>query len=379
MAAAVAKSASCESDTYSDRGQRCVTSAGFGCLLLEHDEAGLSSGPLPDVGNAFFHARYTTLRAVPAQFEDLADGLVSPHGAVSSLFVDGASIVGESVFESTLLDIYDAEVSAVAKVGAVRADPFERAIALEEDWDMFESQALDRSKWIRRAAGLSVLAVAMMLASISSSLRSALKSKLSQPQAAHVYALDELKHSSHPAGLAMVTELGHGGLAVEEPSNTTSSGTVRTCAVEHGDVFGCTPLHRAADRCDADAVRAILERGAYIDERDAWDESPLHFAARAGSSEVCALLLAHGAQVNLLNASDDTPLITAARAGSEGVCRLLLDCGGHVCGMPDAELPPILNILLVERLTGNSSVNVSVRTPRENVFGKHDDIADQEA
>lgn len=119
---------------------------------------------------------------------------------------------------------------------------------------------------------------------------------------------------------------------------------------EEVDDFGCTALHVAADRSLAIEVRKLLAGNANVNAREAWQETPLHFAARVGSLDSCKLLVESGAEVNPENESGCTPLLLAGQAGQETTCKFLLDSGGHVGGLADADLPPVLSALLVERI-----------------------------
>lgn len=121
-------------------------------------------------------------------------------------------------------------------------------------------------------------------------------------------------------------------------------------AVRQEDPCGCTALHVAAHCGAAKMARLLLNHGAKVDACEAWDETPLHIAARSGSGEVCEILLAHDASIDAVNAHGMTPLLLAGHAKQEAVCELLLSRGAGAGGIPDTDLPPLVNALLFRRM-----------------------------
>ena len=111
---------------------------------------------------------------------------------------------------------------------------------------------------------------------------------------------------------------------------------------------GCSPLHSAAYRGDAQVVKYLLEMGAEIEAKN--DASypaascgpyhiagctPLHYAAHGGNAAAVKYLLEMGAEINALNDAGCTPLHCAAEFGhlealeclvNKGAC---LDKGDH--------------------------------------------------
>lgn len=110
-----------------------------------------------------------------------------------------------------------------------------------------------------------------------------------------------------------------------------------------------THLHRAAQRGDIGAVRALVE-AVDVNIKVGWRvESPLHAASRAGRSDVIECLMKAGAHTEVRDRNNDTPLLLAAwlghadavqkllmngaRVGAEGIARSALHCAcmqGHV-------------------------------------------------
>jgi ankyrin repeat protein len=85
-----------------------------------------------------------------------------------------------------------------------------------------------------------------------------------------------------------------------------------------------TPLMMAALRGQADAVQALLARGA-SPVKDGW--SPLHYAATGGNAAVVKILLARGAPVEARSPNGSTPLMMAAKYASEEAVDALLAAG----------------------------------------------------
>ena len=88
-------------------------------------------------------------------------------------------------------------------------------------------------------------------------------------------------------------------------------------------------LMRAALIGDAAAVRALLDRGARADERDAMARTPLMEAAFAGHSDTVAVLLEHGADPNATDNAGWTALMEAASKGHTETVKTLLFNGAN--------------------------------------------------
>ena len=58
----------------------------------------------------------------------------------------------------------------------------------------------------------------------------------------------------------------------------------------------------------AEAVRSLLENGAYVNAKDEFGSTPLHLASSEGSYETMRILIEHGADVAAKDTSDRTPL-----------------------------------------------------------------------
>ena len=135
----------------------------------------------------------------------------------------------------------------------------------------------------------------------------------------------------------------------------------------HGARASAGNLHQAVSRRrPPQTVRALLEAGAPLDERDESGRTALQIATRWGEEEVVALLLQRGADAAAVRDEDralgaflsgrtalagpadlaglaglDTMLDLAVQAGDLAAVRRLLDAGAHVEGDRQAEDLPL--------------------------------------
>jgi uncharacterized protein len=96
----------------------------------------------------------------------------------------------------------------------------------------------------------------------------------------------------------------------------------------HDDPF--TPLMQAVLVKDREAIDALLEQGADLNEHDTDQQwTALHLAARDNDAELVTLLLDHGAEVDPVDVFGDTPLWRATFEAGEDMTaiRVLLEHG----------------------------------------------------
>lgn len=92
---------------------------------------------------------------------------------------------------------------------------------------------------------------------------------------------------------------------------------------------GFTPLHLAAFFGHADALRALLARGAALETtaENPMRVRPLHSAAASGDTEVVRLLVAAGAEVDARQEGGFVPLHAVAQNGDGAAVDALLEAG----------------------------------------------------
>ena len=93
--------------------------------------------------------------------------------------------------------------------------------------------------------------------------------------------------------------------------------------VDERDESGETPLIKAAEAGDCDAVSSLLQQGADPTAESYTQWTPLHGAAEAGCVECCRLLLSAGARVDARAKSGLTPAGIAQKYGQDAAFELL--------------------------------------------------------
>jgi len=90
------------------------------------------------------------------------------------------------------------------------------------------------------------------------------------------------------------------------------------------------PLHEAALAGDIEKVKALLSKGANVNEKDNERGTALHCASEKGHAEVAGLLINRGAYVNASSWNGMRPLHCAAASGNKETVELLLGKGAYL-------------------------------------------------
>jgi len=100
--------------------------------------------------------------------------------------------------------------------------------------------------------------------------------------------------------------------------------------VNEAEADGATALHWASYRDDVQSADALLKAGAKINTANDLGATALWAAAQNGSEAMVKRLLDAGANPNLALVSGETPLMVASRTGSAGVPELLIAKGANL-------------------------------------------------
>jgi ankyrin repeat protein len=115
---------------------------------------------------------------------------------------------------------------------------------------------------------------------------------------------------------------------------------------------GDLPLVDAVRNGDADAVRALLQKGANVNATEGDGATALHWAAHRDDLVVADLLIRGGARVNAANDLGATPLWAASLNGNTAIVRRLLDAGAD----PNAALLAGETPVMVASRSGHAAV-----------------------
>lgn len=91
-----------------------------------------------------------------------------------------------------------------------------------------------------------------------------------------------------------------------------------------------TSWEAAVRRGDADAVGALLQRGAEVDARDGYGQTALMLAAQAGRQRVVEVLLAHSPRLDVTAKFGLSALMLAVVAGHVEIARQLARAGADL-------------------------------------------------
>lgn len=90
------------------------------------------------------------------------------------------------------------------------------------------------------------------------------------------------------------------------------------------------PLHEAAKTGNVSIVRAMLDKGASINDRTGDGNTALHYATLYGHKNLTVFLLNNGAGVDVKNARNETPLHLSAGHENADIPALLIEKGANI-------------------------------------------------
>ncbi|KAM7407615.1 hypothetical protein PAMA_003373 [Pampus argenteus] len=146
-----------------------------------------------------------------------------------------------------------------------------------------------------------------------------------------------------------------------------SPSTTGSPAVMKRNHKGETPLHLAAIKGDADAVKELLDQGADPNLKDNAGWTPLHEACNLGHLAVVEVLVSRGALLNTPGFENDSPLHDAVRNGHPAIVKVLLQLGAsqnvlNLYGKRPADYAVSLEMLEIfqEASEGTQDANTSL-------------------
>jgi ankyrin repeat protein len=126
---------------------------------------------------------------------------------------------------------------------------------------------------------------------------------------------------------------------------------------------GDLPIVDAARNADADAVRALIKKGADVNTAEGDGATALHWAAYRDDLAIADALLRAGARVNAANDLGATPLWAASLNGSASMVRRLLQAGAN----PNAALLAGETPVMVASRSGNADIVAQLIAKGANV------------
>ena len=138
--------------------------------------------------------------------------------------------------------------------------------------------------------------------------------------------------------------------------------------IDSADLFG-TPLMYAASWGDADHVRLLLERGAFVSSSNLHGTTSAHKAAEYGFEDVLKELISFGADVNCKDLLSTRPLHCAIHGDHADAAALLISAGADINAVDGAGFS-CLHIAVAKKhlksvclLVQHPNLNINIRSP----------------
>jgi uncharacterized protein len=137
---------------------------------------------------------------------------------------------------------------------------------------------------------------------------------------------------------------------------------------------GDSPLTKAVNAGDIQAVRALIKSGADVNARSGDGSTPLLWAAHSSNDDIARMLIAAKAAVNVANDYGITPLLEASKTGDAAMMELLLQAGANPSlAHPEGQTPllaaarsgiaPAVRLLVARGVDVNAAETYQQTTP----------------
>ena len=104
---------------------------------------------------------------------------------------------------------------------------------------------------------------------------------------------------------------------------------------------GACPLYIAAENGRVDTVRALIARGADVNQTTVNGDTPLSGAAYGGCAVAVVILLENGSNVNQARDDGVSPVSVASQEGHTAALKVLLENGGNVNQARNDDITPV--------------------------------------